>query len=298
MNKDLIYLKNSKDSYMKVLFLTLIMTSTFGFYKNIICLLNENVNEKIIIKAILFPLLGFVLGFVFDYLKNKSLKIDYNSLTGFLVGMHASINLNVLVFILSFFVLFMLNKLDKNNYFNKPAILMLLLALIMVFSGSYDYQNILEKKYLYDYSYLDKLIGHQVGGLFNTSVLLMIISYIILSFNKLYKKDIFIVSYFTYLIVLLIIFIIGKNYKWDLLINSNTIFYLVFIASLNIPEIDLFERVNFIYQKAHFEVVFGDTSAIETMKKCQYIFERCESYQIALKLEQEIKSLETVVKTR
>ena len=28
-----------------------------------------------------------------------------------------------------------------------------------------------------------------------------------------------------------------------------------FIASLNIPEIDLFERVNFIYQKAHFEVV-------------------------------------------
>lgn len=71
-----------------------------------------------------------------------------------------------------------------------------------------------------------------------------------------------------------------------------------FIASLNIPEIDLFERVNFIYQKAHFEVVFGDTSAIETMKKCQYIFERCESYQIALKLEQEIKSLETVVKTR
>nr|WP_254596203.1 Rgg/GadR/MutR family transcriptional regulator [Lactococcus petauri] len=46
-----------------------------------------------------------------------------------------------------------------------------------------------------------------------------------------------------------------------------------FIASLNIPEIDLFERVNFIYQKAHFEVVFGDTSAIETMKKCQYIFE-------------------------
>lgn len=234
MNKDLIYLKNSKDSYMKVLFLTLIMTSTFGFYKNIICLLNENVNEKIIIKAILFPLLGFVLGFVFDYLKNKSLKIDYNSLTGFLVGMHASINLNVLVFILSFFVLFILNKLDKNNYFNKPAILMLLLALIMVFSGSYDYQNILEKKYLYDYSYLDKLIGHQVGGLFNTSVLLMIISYIILSFNKLYKKDIFIVSYFAYLIVLLIIFIIGKNYKWDLLINSNTIFYLVFIASLNI----------------------------------------------------------------
>lgn len=234
MNKDLIYLKNSKDSYMKVLFLTLIMTSTFGFYKNIICLLNENVNEKIIIKAILFPLLGFVLGFVFDYLKNKSLKIDYNSLTGFLVGMHASINLNVLVFILSFFVLFMLNKLDKNNYFNKPAILMLLLALIMVFSGSYDYQNILEKKYLYDYSYLDKLIGRQVGGLFNTSVLLMIISYIILSFNKLYKKDIFIVSYFTYLIVLLIIFIITKNYKWDLLINSNTIFYLVFIASLNI----------------------------------------------------------------
>lgn len=234
MNKDLIYLKNSKDSYMKVLFLTLIMTSTFGFYKNIICLLNENVNEKIIIKAILFPLLGFVLGFVFDYLKNKSLKIDYNSLTGFLVGMHASINLNVLVFIISFFVLFMLNKLDKNNYFNKPAILMLLLALIMVFSSSYDYQNILEKKYLYDYSYLDKLIGHQVGGLFNTSVLLMIISYIILSFNKLYKKDIFIVSYFAYLIVLLIIFIIGKNYKWDLLINSNTIFYLVFIASLNI----------------------------------------------------------------
>lgn len=71
-----------------------------------------------------------------------------------------------------------------------------------------------------------------------------------------------------------------------------------FIGSLNIPEIGLFERVNFMYQKAHFEVVFGDTSAIETMKKCQCIFERCESYQIAQKLEQEIKSLEAVVKAR
>ena len=69
-----------------------------------------------------------------------------------------------------------------------------------------------------------------------------------------------------------------------------------FIASLNIPEIDLFERVNFIYQKAHFEVVFGDTSAIETMKKCQSIFEQCASYQMAQKLAEKIKSLEALFK--
>ncbi|MGL4334238.1 MAG: hypothetical protein ACRCSC_04150 [Lactococcus garvieae] len=69
-----------------------------------------------------------------------------------------------------------------------------------------------------------------------------------------------------------------------------------FIDSSNIPEIDLFERVNFMYQKAHFEVVFGDRRSIETMKKCQSIFEQCASYQMAQKLAEEIKSLEALFK--
>lgn len=73
---------------------------------------------------------------------------------------------------------------------------------------------------------------------------------------------------------------------------------LYFISTLNIPEDDLFDRVNFIYQKAFFEVSFGDTSTVKTMKKCQYFFELCGSYQIAQKLEQEIKSLETLIKSR
>ncbi len=71
-----------------------------------------------------------------------------------------------------------------------------------------------------------------------------------------------------------------------------------FVSTLNIPEINLFERVNFIYQKAHFEVTFGDASAIETMKRCQYIYELCESYQIAQKLEKEIKNLEAILKPK
>jgi transcriptional activator, Rgg/GadR/MutR family, C-terminal domain len=73
---------------------------------------------------------------------------------------------------------------------------------------------------------------------------------------------------------------------------------LYFISTFNMPEDDLFDRVNFIYQKAFFEVSFGDTSAVKTMKKCQYFFELCGSYQIAQKLEQEIKSLETLIKSR
>ncbi|HAP15056.1 Rgg/GadR/MutR family transcriptional regulator [Lactococcus muris] len=69
-----------------------------------------------------------------------------------------------------------------------------------------------------------------------------------------------------------------------------------FIDSLRFHEFDLFERISFIYQKAHFEVTFGNFDGLCTMKKCQHVFEMSESYQIAQKLEQEIKSLECSLK--
>ncbi|HAP15711.1 MAG TPA: transcriptional regulator [Lactococcus sp.] len=64
------------------------------------------------------------------------------------------------------------------------------------------------------------------------------------------------------------------------------------LENSGISEYDLYEKIRFIYQKAHFEFAFGDkTAALEKMQQCQKIFEFSEAFDTAKILMVEIKAL-------
>ncbi|QPS71191.1 helix-turn-helix domain-containing protein [Lactococcus garvieae] len=88
---------------------------------------------------------------------------------------------------------------------------------------------------------------------------------------------------------ILSIFIKNKQFT----LSEELIYYL---ETLKFHEYDLFEKIYFTYQKAHFEVTFGNRTSLTIMKQCQLIFEFSEFYQIAQKMDEEIENVERSLK--
>lgn len=235
MNKKLIHLKNDLNSLKRSYILCLILVLSFGVYKNIICLFGSDVSIPVILSKLLFILLGFGVGVLKDYLKHKKITFGFNALTGFIIGMIIPFNTNLIIFLLSLSLIFLIDIFDKEERLNKICLIKLVCIVLLLVFQNYTYLNPLEGSNEYAYTLVDIFIGNQVGGIFSTSVLLILISLIILSLNKLYKSKIAVVSLTSYLLVLLVL-LITKDYMniFKIMLNSSNIFAFVFIAPFSI----------------------------------------------------------------
>ena len=99
---------------------------------------------------------------------------------------------------------------DKITY-NKTALGKLLLILLCILFSTYSYPNMLEINYNYSFNIIDYIFGREVGGIASTSIILILISFIILSFWAVYKRSIPIVSFIIYIIGSLLLLTIVKN---------------------------------------------------------------------------------------
>lgn len=233
MNSNLIELKNQKSRLIIQYLLALTPLIMFGIYKNAINLYLNGVSITTILSLLLFPILGSSLGMVIDIINNKKLKIDFNFLIGLIIGLITPYSCNIIVFLIAFLFLFIINKIDLFNNLNYICIISIIIILGLCFLAKFDYRNILEINNKYSYSLFDKFIGFNIGGLFTTSILASIIGYIILSFNKLYKKEIAIISLITYMIILTTNILVHNLHQTiNLMLNSNNIFGIIFIAPL------------------------------------------------------------------
>ncbi len=235
MNKKLISIKNDLSGLKKTYLLCLVLVLSFGIYKNIICLLNTEIDLYIILSKILYIILGFGIGFLSDSLKNKKLTIHFNSIIGLIIGIIVPFKTNMILFILSLFLIIIIDYIDKNNLLNKICVIKLFIIIGMLVLGKYTYLNPLEATNEYAYTLVDNFVGNQIGGIFSTSVLLILISLIILSLNKIYKNKIALISLFSYLGVLVILLLTRDYMKiFGLMQNSSNIFAFVFIAPFSI----------------------------------------------------------------
>lgn len=235
MNKKLIYLKNDLNSLKISYILCLILVLSFGVYKNIVCLFGNNIGIPTILSKFLFILLGFGAGALKDYLKHKKITFGFDALTGLIIGMIIPFNTNLIIFLLSLSFLFLIDIFDKEDRLNRICFIKLVCVILLLIFQKYTYLNFLEKSNEYAYTLVDIFIGKQVGGIFSTSVLLILISLIILSLNKLYKSKIAVVSISSYLFILLLL-LITKDYMniFKIMLNSSNMFAFVFIAPFSI----------------------------------------------------------------
>ncbi len=234
MNKiPMLHNLKDKNSLINAYLIALIPLLIFGFYKNGLLLYNNNLLN---LKNALIPLYFYFISIVIAIIISLILKEDTkeNILVCLILSASISINTNMFLYpILLFVLLFIIKYLNKNNYikFNSLSLIRIFL-LLSLFIGTYSYLNIGEKLAKFNYNTLDIFLGYGIGGIGTTSILILILCLIFLSFNKYYKKTIPISASISYIIIMSILLFLTKNNNFTLyLLNGNVYFSFIFMAA-------------------------------------------------------------------
>ena len=224
---------NDKQDLIKKYYLALIPLIIFSIYKNGILLYT---NDLINISKIFIPIYFYSISILIGFLISKILKDSSkeNILICLIISCTISINTNLIIYPILLFVSLFIGKViiaKSRLKFNLGSFarITLILALLL---NSYSYLNIAEKLNKFNYNYFDIFLGLGKGAIGATSILILIISLIILSTSRYYKKLITIVSSLTFIIINLIIILVTKNYNYlSILLNGINYFSFIFLAS-------------------------------------------------------------------
>lgn len=208
------------------------------YQKELICFVS-------IFKIIFLILISVVIKIVIDYIKHKKIILDYNLLYVILIALCMPYNINILIYTVLFFILYILSIcLDKYIKINKVCLISLIIILINGIIFDFSYLNPLEKNYSFNFTVIDLLMGRSVGSIGTTSAIFVIVAYLYLLNNFYYKKNIPLAINATYLILYLIYLLIFKDSAF--LLHNELIFASVFVAT--IPEFSPYnERMQLLY---------------------------------------------------
>ena len=223
----------------KKIYLTFMLLIGYGIYKNgLIPYINEYSNIIEFLKIILIPFISLGIGALFDKIYNNK-NMYSNSFYSLLFCMIIPYETNIILYLLFLVILlFLYNYLEKmkiDSNLNIIAVAKLLLILITIIFKNYTYKNPLESSALFQYSFIDSLMGHNISGIFTSNVILIFMAFFFLCSDEYYKKDISINSYGIYLLTLLIYTFISQDITFLLrnMFSSNVLFGLVFVATLS-----------------------------------------------------------------
>ncbi len=234
------FLHYSKDkkSLIKSYYTALIPLVLFSLYKNGILLYQHKyISFLDIFVPLYFYFISIVIGIIVAHI-NKFNKKEF-ILYSLILSCSISINTNMIIYPIGLFAsLFITSYLKRKKEFNMLALVRLFLGLILLLN-SYSYLNISEKINAFNYSYFDLFLGFNTSGIATSSLFLILISFIILSFNKFYKKYIALSASASFLFLSLMIFFISHNPLYlNNLINGSVYYGFIFVAS------DLFTTPN------------------------------------------------------
>jgi len=231
-----IYSKNDIQKIINTILIILVPLILYGFYKNgIIPMTKEYGNVFDLLKPLLIPLIGFSIGYGIKKLrKNKS--FVFLPLYGLLAGMASPVSINYFMFIIiCSLVLGIITYLPQKISFNRSAIIILVILVISTLLKNYSYMNLYEVNVEVAYSFVDVIVGRNFSGMATSSILLVVIGYVYLSFNDKYKSDIPIYILGSYIIFAIIGIFISNGFENFIskVFNGYLFFSVVFIATDN-----------------------------------------------------------------
>ena len=226
--------------------LALLPLLIYGFYKNAIVVYNRGlIDFTNVIIQILIIILTVAISFVSDFIYCKIRKKDtkeylqksFSLVFSLILLLSIPPNFNKLIYIFSLVILNILSKIIPYNKFsiNIVAITKIILILGVFFTNGINYANIYEQTKNISYTLYNSFFGKTIGGYGSTSIFLILLAYIYLCTKIHYKKEIPIYSIFSFTIFGTLYLAISKNNPINIiniLITSNIIFVLVFIASI------------------------------------------------------------------
>ena len=207
----------------KYLFISLIPLIIFGVY-------------RFGIFALVFDILGFGIGVLVNYLFNRKDNVitsDFYPFYGILCASLVSVKTNILIFGVILLILFVLNKKFIDGKVNLVSLCVLLIILISSFVSK-DYPLLISS----DSAYLDAtdyFLGKGSGGINATCTLLVLISYVYLSFKSFYKREIPIAAYLTFGGLNLVYLIVTSNFDGFMssFLANGICFIFVYVATLS-----------------------------------------------------------------
>lgn len=239
-------MKRSLNFLIKEQIFLLIPLILYSLYKNGYLLYQKELICFVsIFKIIFLILISVVIKIVIDYIKHKKIILDYNLLYVILIALCMPYNINILIYTVLFFILYILSiYLDKYIKINKVCLISLIIILINGIIFDFSYLNPLEKNYSFNFTVIDLLMGRSVGSIGTTSAIFVIVAYLYLLNNFYYKKNIPLAINATYLILYLIYLLIFKDSAF--LLHNELIFASVFVAT--IPEFSPYnEKMQLLY---------------------------------------------------
>ena len=204
----------------------------YGIYKNGYLIYQKDlINIVSIFKPLYLVIISIGIKLLIDIIKDKSIKIDYNLIYVILIAMIMPYNINLILYIVLFSILYVLFLyIERYIKINKVVVIYLIIVIINFIINGFTYLTPLEENYSFSFSFLDFLQGRNIGGISTTSIILSLVAFVFLINNYYYKKDIPITINISYLILAFIYFLITNNSEY--LLNSELIFSSIFIATL------------------------------------------------------------------
>ena len=233
MNKTFIFSK--EHNYEKLLIFSIIPLVLYGLYKNAYLLVSNNYLSSFDgYKIILYPIISLLITFIFTKVfKKKKREMIY---FGIAASLAAPFKMNMIIFFLIFTLFMYLVYIIPNKYkINLVALFIILLVVLCHFLNSSLIFNSMELTDNYKFTLLDLFFGRGASFLFTSSIFYLLISYFILSFVKTYKKNVFLISSFVFILFAIGYMIINKNYteSFKILFNGTTFYSFIFLAPLS-----------------------------------------------------------------
>ena len=220
----------------------------FAFYKNgLVVYNNGDMSFFLTLQYLIIPIVIIILSYVFEIYyfliikKDKDYHNILNSLTPYInalcylvCGPRDFLWITIpLIIILNIVLKFLDDKLSINQI----ALFKCLLVLILSIVGLYNNANYYELNNTIDLTIFDFFLGRGIGCIGTTSVLCCIVGYVVLLFNKYYKKEIPLLVLLGYAIVAIIIYFVGGLSFTEIVRRaccSGIVFAAVYVAPLSI----------------------------------------------------------------
>jgi Na+-translocating ferredoxin:NAD+ oxidoreductase RnfD subunit len=226
-------------------YFNIVLLLIYSTYKNGTLLFNKNlIGFGTILRPCLIVLGSILITYIVDYFSFKYvskkdhikelLLNDYNPVFIGLITLSMPININIILYFMAIIIFDFLNNKVKKEFLNSYALFKIIIILLMVLLHNYLYENIYELNADMALTTLDMFLGRSIGGIGTTSTLLIVVCYLNFLTIPSYKKEIPIIAFLTYLMLIILSCLFNYNFisEMKIILNSEFIFGLVFIATI------------------------------------------------------------------
>lgn len=243
--------KNAQPTSLKKLILNyliaLVPLFIYGYYKNYLLVYNRKLISFNNLFRPLLILIGSILIFalveiIFTLIKKEKVTLEkflsFSLIYTLIIILLLPYNFNTFIYFIVLTMMLIIQKLIslKKIPLNLVAVTTLLLLFSFKYIGNYSYANIYETTKNISYNLFNSFFGRTIGSYGTTNIFLILIGYLFLLTNPLFKKEIPITTIISFIIIGLI-FSLTKIFPFmnlvSYLVESNFIFGTIYILPLS-----------------------------------------------------------------